>query len=144
MTTWSGHIVTPVVVFLLFFFFTIFNHIYIILTPYRCFHLCHVISTYFSFILKYLQLTTTLSPSLHLLTHAVLLRCHSSPQSLLPFTLRLPPIHQHLSNLPQPLRSPQLPPTVLSAPTQTYIFSLSTQPTLFFISQLFYWRSTYT
>ena len=67
-----------------------------------------------------------LSPSLHLLTYAVLLGCHSSPQSLPPFTLRLPPIHQHLFNLPQPLQSPQLPSTVLSAPTQTYIFSFST------------------
>ena len=37
--------------------FTIFIHIYIILTPYRCFHLCLVISTYFSFILKYFQPT---------------------------------------------------------------------------------------
>ena len=30
---------------------------FIILTPYRCFHLCLVISTYFSYILKFLQIT---------------------------------------------------------------------------------------
>ena len=35
---------------------TIFNHIYIILTPNRFFHLVLVISTYFSCILKYSQL----------------------------------------------------------------------------------------